>query len=82
MTVVAKYMGQRGDVYWVNVRNAKPTGMIGDAGYIVRFDTKEEAKEYVKCVNKTGVDCFQKTEDTTDEKTVRHEGDVFEMTTK
>lgn len=58
-SVEARYMGYReGYGYMVNVKNANPTGMIGDGGIIRRFETKEEAKEYIKSVNATGKDTF------------------------
>ena len=83
MTVVAVYMGQRnsGD-YWVNVKDANPKGMIGDAGIIRRFDTEQEAKEYTKTVNQTGVDIFEPRQREQDNKPVRHMGDTFELSKK
>ncbi len=61
MTVEAKYIG--GDEtkgYMVNVRNAHPKGMIGDAGYIRRFETDKAAKAFTALVNETGEDFYQK----------------------
>ena len=83
MAVEAIYMGQSKDgAYWVNVRNAEPKGMIGDAGVIRRFETKQEAKEYAKKVNETGVDTFEYKKDVSEEKPVRHQGDTFELSSK
>lgn len=77
MTVVANYIGQKDDnMYWVNVKTANPTGNIGDAGVIRRFNTQEEAKTYTNEVNQTGVDSFVKTNNMAEEP-VRHQGDVF-----
>ena len=78
MTVKAVMMGcDDNGKYRVNVRKAKPTGMIGDAGFIRYFDSKEEAKEYVKAVNKAGVDVFEKKANEPQEENVIHQGDVF-----
>ena len=75
--VEAKYLGYHdGSGYWVNVRTANPTGNIGDAGVIRRFETKEAAKEYAKTVNSTGVDTFTK-QTANNDKPVCHEGDTF-----
>ena len=84
MTLVAKYIGQNSDnTYWVNVKTAKPTGNLGDAGVIRRFDTEQQAKEYAKLVNETGVDTFVKCQDSEKpENAVRHEGDSFVSSTK
>ena len=76
--VEAKYLGYHdGSGYWVNVRNANPTGNIGDAGVIRNFETKEEAKEYAQLVNSTGVDTFVKRPSINIDKPVYHEGDKF-----
>ena len=78
MSVKAIYMGPREDgKYWVNVRNAQPKGLIGDAGYIRRFNSKDEAKAYTKDVNKTGVDTFSKQEQKQEPLNIRHSGDSF-----
>ena len=78
MAVKAIYMGERANgEYWVNVRTAKPKGMIGDAGFIRRFDSKKEAKEYAKTVNKTGIDHFTLADKPAQVLPIRHEGDVF-----
>ncbi len=89
MTVEAVYMGPRqGDNYWVNVRNANPTGMIGDAGVIRRFKSEEEAKTYAKTVNdlkpsseeeyKLYQDKFEKSKPEPQQPlNIRHEGDEF-----
>ena len=89
MTVEAVYMGPRKDgSYWVNVKNANPTGMIGDAGVIRRFDSKKDAKVYTKMVNDTKpssqgeyqmyMDKFEKNPQNPQQPlTIRHEGDVF-----
>ena len=50
--VQAINMGERNGQYWVNVRNANPKGMIGDAGVIRRFKTEEEASIFTDVVNK------------------------------
>ncbi len=87
MTVEAVYMGKRGTgEYWVNVRNANPTGMIGDGGVIRRFDSKEAAQGYTQQVNsarptseaeyKMYQDMFVK-ETPQQPLTIRHQGDVF-----
>lgn len=58
----ANYLGYHdGQGYWVNVKTANPTGMIGDAGIIRRFDSKEDAKAYANEVNSTGMDVFVRT---------------------
>ena len=76
--VVAKYMGQMGpNDYGVNVRTAHPTGKIGDAGFVRRFNSEHEAKEYAKSVNKTGKDTFVKDDKSRQTPIQRHEGDVF-----
>lgn len=88
MTVEAVYMGpKQGGDYWVNVRNANPTGMIGDGGVIRRFDSEKDAKDYAKWVNDAKPsskdeyqmyqDKFQKSEPKQEPLNVRHEGDVF-----
>ena len=78
VTLEAKYLGYHdGEGYWVNVRNANPTGKIGDGGVIRRFETKEEAKEYAKEVNATGIDTFIHTQNTNNNPNVRHVGDEF-----
>lgn len=78
--VTAKYMGydKSSQTYLVNVRTAHPTGKIGDAGYIKRFDEKEEAKNFTKVVNDTKQDVFipQKPQKNNDV-IVRHQGDTF-----
>ena len=89
MTVEAVYIGpkQNGD-YWVNVKNANPTGAIGDGGFIRTFSTKQDAKDYTAWVNKTNPsdeeerkmyqDKFEKSKPQSEQpKNVRHEGDVF-----
>lgn len=78
MGIQAKYLGQdNSGSYRVNVRTANPTGKLGDAGVIRYFDTKEEAKDYAKIVNTTGVDVYQKTSMVNDDEPVRHAGDTF-----
>ena len=78
MSVKAIYMGPRENgEYWVNVRNAQPKGLIGDAGYIRRFNSKDAAKAYAKEVNKTGEDTFTKNEPKQVPLNIRHEGDTF-----
>ena len=75
--VEAKYMGQcDGQYYCVNVRTANPTGNLGDAGVIRKFETKDEAKAYANEVNATGVDTFVHNNPIKNDN-VRHEGDVF-----
>lgn len=79
MEVQAKYMGGNDTKgYMVNVRNAHPKGMIGDAGYIRRFETDKAAKAFTTLVNETGEDFYQK-EQLKPEKPipVRHIGDDF-----
>ena len=71
------YMGQQGQSYLVNVRTKNPTGKLGDAGYIRRFDSKEEAKIFAEQVNETGVDTFEKQPVTNDDQETRHAGDEF-----
>ena len=41
------------------------------------FNSKEEAKEYVNAVNRTGEDVFVKKENKPQEENVIHQGDVF-----
>lgn len=77
MAVEAIVMGgnpQKG--YAVNVRNANPKGMLGDAGVIRVFETKEEAKAYANLVNTTGQDVFVKNP-IKDEPLKPHQGDEF-----
>ncbi|MBR6099589.1 hypothetical protein IKP85_07565 [bacterium] len=89
VTLAANYMGQRpsGD-YWVNVRTARPSGMIGDAGVIRRFQNEEQAKAYVKLINNTPLtseqeyklyqDMFVKEKPEPQQPlNIRHEGDTF-----
>ena len=77
MKVKAVYFGlQDNGEYYVNVRGAKRTGNIGDAGMIRRFATEKEAKDYVKAVNATGVDVFEMKE-VQHTLPVRHTGDNF-----
>ena len=83
MAVEAIVMGgnsQKG--YAVNVRNANPKGMLGDAGIIRFFETKEEAKTYANLVNTTGVDVFLKKDPIKDEPLQLHKGDEFVKTAK
>ena len=84
MTVIAKDLGQRNGEYWVNVRNAEPKGMIGDAGVIRRFNDKSTAQNYIEQVNKTGVDVFvmKKEDEQSPLPLQRHEGDTFESAQK
>ena len=89
MTVEAVYIGPRqGGDYWVNVKNANPTGAIGDGGVIRSFKTEDEAKAYTKTVNDTKPssqeeyklyqDKFEKSKPQSEQpQNVRHEGDVF-----
>ena len=89
MTVIADYMGPRqGGVYWVNVRNEKPSGLIGDGGVIRRFESEDDAKAYAKTVNETKPtseqeykmyqDKFEKSKPEPQQPlNIRHEGDVF-----
>lgn len=78
MEVQAKYLGEDKNGYYnVNVRTANPTGNLGDAGVIRRFENKEEAKAYAEIVNETGEDVFVKKQPEKAEKPVRHEGDDF-----
>ena len=83
--VTANYMGfdKASQKYLVNVRTAHPTGKIGDAGYIKRFDEEKEAKNYTKIVNDTKQDVFvhQKPQKM-DNPIVRHEGDTFTQSFK
>ena len=65
MTVIANYTGRQNDNYYVNVRNAKPSGKFGDAGVIMRFDTKEQAKTYAQQVKETGIWNLAKTQNFT-----------------
>ena len=77
MAVEAIYKGQQNDgYYWVNVKNANPKGLIGDAGVMRRFENEKQAKEYADSVNKTGIDTFIKKEEQKP-MPIRHEGDVF-----
>ena len=77
MAVEAKYLGyHENEGYWVNVRNAKPTGKAGDGGVIRRFETEEEAKAYMQGVNDCGEDTFMRSVNYAEEP-VRHEGDEF-----
>lgn len=63
MQVKARLIGGDSDKgYLVNVRNANPKGMIGDAGVIRKFKDKHEAQSYVDLVNSTGQDVFVKTD--------------------
>lgn len=81
--VTAKYLGydKRTDTYRVNVKNAHPTGKIGDAGVIKYFEAKDKAKEYTDIVNKTKQDVFVPLpKKLTKGPLVRHEGDVFTQT--
>ena len=84
MTVKAISMGvdSRNGKYLVNVKNTEAKGMIGGAGMIRQFDTKEEADEYIKAVNKSGVDVFEKKDSNDMVEFVRHEGDTFTLTSK
>lgn len=76
--VEARYLGYHsGEGYWVNVRNANPTGNIGDGGVIRRFKTEEEAKAYAHEVNEIGVDTFVHKPQINDNAGVRHAGDEF-----
>lgn len=79
MTDIAIYRGSDANgKYMVNVKSKEAAGSIGGAGVIRYFNTKEEAKEYAKSVNKTGVDTFVKNPIVLDSnKPVNHEGDVF-----
>lgn len=84
MTVKAISMGvdtQTGK-YRVNVKSTEAQGNIGGAGVIRYFETKEEAKEYIKAVNKTGEDVFVKNEPVEPVENVRHVGDEFVLTSK
>lgn len=79
MEVQAKYMGADDSGYYrVNVRTANPTGNIGDAGVIRRFENNEEAKAYAETVNDTGEDVYVKRRPQKEEKPVRHQGDCFD----
>ncbi len=80
MTLIAKDMGQTNGKYLVNVRTANPKGLLGDAGYIRRFDDKAAAKNYIEQVNKTGEDVFAKKDEQNQAPLPlqRHEGDTFE----
>ncbi len=80
MTLIAKDLGQRNGKYLVNVRNAEPKGLIGDAGIVRQFDDKKTAKNYIEQVNKTGEDVYVKSENNKQTSTSlqRHEGDTFE----
>lgn len=77
MEVQARYMGEssRGG-YYVNVRNANPKGMIGDAGVLRMFKTEDEAKLYTDFVNQTGQDIFIKRPKEENGKAL-HSGDDF-----
>lgn len=89
VTLAANYIGQKqnGD-YWVNVRTARPSGLIGDAGVIRRFTNEEQAKAYTKLVNNTELtssqeyklyqDLFVKEKEEPQQPlNIRHEGDEF-----
>lgn len=82
MTVIAKDMGQKNGKYLVNIRNAEPKGLIGDAGLVRQFDDKDAAKNYIDQVNKTGVDTFKHADENVQSQLPlqRHEGDTFEHT--
>lgn len=82
MTVIAKEMGQKNGKYIVNVRNAEPKGLIGDAGLVRQFDDKGAAKNYIDQVNKTGVDTFVHADEIVQSQLPlqRLEGDTFEHT--
>lgn len=59
VTLEARYVGGNPESgYRVNVKNANPTGMIGDGGVLRYFDTKTEAVMYTNLVNATGKDVF------------------------
>ena len=79
MTVKAVSMGvdSKNGKYLVNVKNTEAKGMIGGAGIVRQFDTKEDAKQYIKAVNKSGVDVFEKKDSNDKVEFVRHEGDTF-----
>lgn len=78
MEVQANYIGPKGDGgYWVNVKTAHPKGRIGDAGFIRKFNTEEEAKIYTDIVNTTGQDVFVKQKQD-DLASGPHAGDTFE----
>ena len=84
MTVKAIAMGvdsQTGK-YRVNVKDTNAKGNIGGAGVIRYFETKKEAKEYIKAVNKTGEDVFEKKDSNESLELVRHEGDTFTSSLK
>lgn len=82
MTVIAKDMGQKNGKYLVNVRNAEPKGLIGDAGLVRQFDDKGVAKNYIDQVNKTGIDTFVHADENVQSQPPmqRFEGDTFEHT--
>lgn len=82
MTVIARDMGQRNGKYLVNVRNAEPKGLLGDAGVVRQFDDKDIAKNYIEQVNKTGEDTFVKNEVNNQAPLPlkRHAGDTFKRT--
>ena len=77
--VTANYMGydKISGKYNVNVKNAHPSGNIGDAGYIRRFEKEDDAKKFTQAVNVTKQDIFFKEPEKKDEKPVRHLGDTF-----
>ena len=80
MEVQANYMGHcNNGAYCVNVKTANPSGNLGDAGVIRRFDTKEEALAYANQVNATGVDSFVPQSQVVNSN-VRHMGDEFVQT--
>ena len=89
VTVAANYIGKKpsGD-YWVNVRTSRPSGLIGDAGVIRRFENENQAKAYEKLVNNTQLtssqeyklyqDLFVKEKQEPQQPlNIRHEGDEF-----
>ena len=84
MTVKAISLGvdSRSGKYLVNVKDTEAKGNIGSAGMIRQFETKKEAKEYIKAVNKTGEDVFEKKDSNESLELVRHEGDTFTSSLK
>ena len=77
MAVEAVYMGQKDNKYWVNVKNANPTGKIGDGGVCRPFSSEEAAKAYAASVNEKGVDTFVSQDSSKELPLQRHQGDVF-----
>jgi len=49
--VTANYIGQADGKFAVNVKSAVPSGKLGDAGLIEKFDNEADAKAFVEAIN-------------------------------